>query len=493
VMRRRSMGSIPDLVATLSEANLNHIVSPELWVPALCGGGHFLLGVYHATDLGKQIGGFINFSVTQQEARDVDASVLKKSDWRGPTTLDFPQPAAPRPQDPSPMYNVTPPSGPGPSNSATSNPPAWARQPEGGSVHREHYDDRTWSRHQASQAALEAERRNIENERLSMEKEKHKQELEALKKAHDADMKAMKAEIFAQMSANKPTGPDQSAQMLQEIMKQAAEDRRAAENRAAEDRRAAREAQERADARMLQLLEKMNDKPKENPLEVVKSVAEILGKNGKGNDNEAQMKMMHTMAESMSTLNSMAMDFAATAAEMQLGASNDKESPIVKGIQAAMKGLGALSKASAGRPMLPPAQPLPRPPTFEQAAQQPPPPQAPQQAPQQPPRPPVQKSAIDQIQDAIRAKFPVAQVANALIQYFMDPSIQQALLEANGDIEALIEKRLGAWSRENPSNAAYITALQKEIETQAIAAGLLDDDSQGEGGDEDEVEEGDDE
>jgi anti-sigma28 factor (negative regulator of flagellin synthesis) len=118
-------------------------------------------------------------------------------------------------------------------------------------------------------------------------------------------------------------------------------------------------------------------------------------------------------------------------------------------------------------------------------------PQQVQAQPQQPaqPRPPQQetdKSVIAQIEEAIRAKFDTKQVAAALIAYFQDPSIQEALEEAEGDFEVVLQKRLGSWSKEAPSNEEYLKTLFAEVEKQIEAAGLKGDDS-------DDGDEGDDE
>ena len=78
VHRRRHTGAIPDLVASLSGANVEHFVNPELWVPVLCGGGAYLIQAFHPTDGSRSIGGFVTFSVNNTEPKDVDVSQMQK-------------------------------------------------------------------------------------------------------------------------------------------------------------------------------------------------------------------------------------------------------------------------------------------------------------------------------------------------------------------------------------------------------------------------------
>jgi len=493
VMRRAHMGAVPLLEATLSGANVQHFVNPELWLPNLCGGGNFTLQAWHASDTARPVGGFLQFKV-DQPTKAVDHATLKKPDWRGPSVLDYPQKEAPREAQQGSIYELSPPPAPGSGDSATRSPQAWPRQAGGGSVHSSEYGgEPAWQgrAHFAQMGALEAERRKLEDQRLENEKQRHRDEIDSLKKSHEADMRSFKAEILSEVRS-KPvdTGSNAIVEMLKaqaedrrEAAKQAAEDRRAAETRAAEERRAAEARQERADERMNKLLEKMSDRPKEDPLAIIEKVSGLLGKN---NNNDATMKMMGSMAEMHSMQIGTAMDFIEHAANMQLGGGGKDESPIVKGIEAAVKGVASMVRAGgAKRPAQQFAQPqIPQ--TFDQQARQQ---QQPQQAPPPPPRD--TRTILEQIESGIRGKFPIAQVADALFTHFNDPSIQTALLAAGGDIEALIQTRLGNWQSENPENKAYVDALFKEVETRAAAAGFFEEEPAPEEGADENPDEGD--
>lgn len=486
VLRRPNPGMPPSVVAMLSGASLQHICNPEIWVPQLSGGGKYLMQGYHVDEPTKPIGGFVAFSMDGIEPRDVDGSALTKPDWRGPAVLEYPPKPAPRDARDADGIYAQAPLGPGPTDNATRTTNGWIRSPGGGLVRPDYAGASAqpvdaWRR---DAAMLEAERRKIEDERLLNARERHKDELDSLKKSHEADMRALKTEMLGAIQQQRPSGPDASATMMLEMVKQAAEDRRAADVQRAEDRRLALATQERSDARFSAMMEKMFDRPKEDPMTMLTKVVELVKSGDKGNSNEAQLKMMTSMAEMSSMQVGTAMDFVQAAADLQLGASGDKGNKWEKVADQVMKGIGALARGAAARQ--PPQFIAPQPPpTYEQQARQQPLPQGQQPQPQQPPKPPPEIPVIQQFEDAIRAKTPIDTVATALLQHFLDPSIQQALMakDVEGDFEKLIYKRLGNWHLEDTRNAEYLKALFTEVEKRLIAANIIAADEPEEEGD----------
>lgn len=479
VLRRNHMGQLPELVASLSGAMVEHFSTPELWIPPLCGGGNYSLQAYHSTDMSKPVGGYLQFKVSQ-DSKEIDATILKRPDWRGPAVLDFPQKEAPRERDGS-IYDMSPP-GPSAGLQRHQNTQYPAGVPGGGFTHRPEYvAEGNWQERQRLQGALEGERRKLEEERLANEREKHRQELEALKKSHDADMRSFKAEIMSELRS-KPTGPDPSAVMLETMLrmqaenaKQAAEDRREREKIAADDRRAAEARQTANDERFNRLLEKMADRPKEDPLAIIEKVTGLLGKN---NNAEAQMKMMANMAEMHSVQIGTAMDFIQASADLQLGAREKEDSPVAKAIEAGLKGIGALARGSAAQRQQPQQFAQPQvPQTFEQKALAQPAQPAPAPAPAQAaPAPAPTKPAptiLEQIEFGIMGKAPVSTVAKAIVNHIKDPSITAALVEVGMDFEVLIQNRLGIWAKQHVDNEAYLKALMEEVEKELKAAGYI--------------------
>lgn len=469
VQRRKHPGLPPELVAALAGVTVEHIVNYERWLPQLCGGGKLMLSVFHVNDQTKQVGGFVSCEISS-DPRNVDLEAVKRPDWRGPSTIDYPLPPEPRPNDVPDMYTVRPPSPPGPAtgDSATAVPHAWGRSPGGGFT-RQPYEDGnviSFGQVQAKMGAVEVERRSVEKERLEIERQRHKDEVEAIKREQAAEMRALELRLLTQFKDAKPSGPDPTATMLMEMLKQQAEDRRAAENRAAaaaleaekqraEDRRAAEARQAAADARFEKLIEKMSEKkPEKDPIEVFKTVAELVKKNDDGST-----KAIHSMMETMGTINNITMDFVDRMAEMQLG-GKEPESPIVKGAEAVAKAITSMIKGNAVR---------------KQQMQTPPPQQLPSQAPQRPapPQPPQDMSVLGQVEKAIRLKLDPKEIARILVANINDPGVQAVALESGGDFEAAFDKRLGNWKNESPANMAYFKSLLEEIEKAAIAAGLI--------------------
>lgn len=461
VSRRPHMGAQPMVLATLSGATIEHFINPELWVPALVGGGkNISLQGFHAADPGKPVGGFVQFDIGDPPRESADTNAVFKPDWRGPPVLEFPKVGPKHQSESLPLYQSPP--GPNSGNNATVASQTWERSPGGGFSRVDYgrangHDD--W---RTGAAALEAERRSLEKERLEAERVKHRDELEALRKSHEADMRALKSELLGAIDRNaRPTGPDPTQTLVAEMLKQAAEDRRAAAQQAAEDRRREAERQERSDARFNTMMEKLLTQPKENPLEMFKVVNELVATNSKKNDVivEAQTKMMHTMTEMTGQQMGVAMDFISAAAEMHLG-PQDNQPGWVKGLESVVKTVGAMAKGASARQIGPP--PLPPPGQLHQGqqAQQP----APKKA------PPV----IDQVEQAIRQRYDVNKIASVLVEHFNDPSIQQAAMEAQGDFEGYLRKRLGNWVNEDAvNNPLYLKALFEAVEAAFTKAGLL--------------------
>jgi hypothetical protein len=504
VQRRAHPGAHPTIVATLSGANVQHFTSPELWIPVLCGGGKFLLQAFHESDANRLLGGAILFPVDGIDVRDVDLSIFdvsgdaKKADWRGPARLEYPKASAPAQQQEMPMYGIKAPPAPGSGDSAT-NRQAWPRL-AGGGVHREAYDDGGPFSHKAG--AIEAERRMLEKEKLDAERERHRTEMDGLKKSHDSELKSLESRLLAEIRSVKSTGPDPTIEFFKQMSEdrraqeaRAAEDRRSAETRASEERKQASEDRRASEARFERLLEKLSERKEKDPLEVLKTAAELVRPK---NDDSAMMKTVHNMVEMQSSMVGAAMDFVDHASRISLGAGGGEDEPRwMKGIERLVKGVGKMATAAQMRqPVLQlPQQPAgqPQQPAGQQPAGQQPQPQG---APAQKPQQQTQLSVIDQIEAAIRQRYDVKQIAGALIKFYQDQSIQSALEASGGDFELVVQKRLGNWANEAPENATYLKKLFEEVERQVSAAGFTapDEDEGGDEGGEDaqaEAEEGD--
>lgn len=488
VQRRAHLGAHPSIIATMSGANVQHFSSPELWLPALSGGGKYLLLAFHGTDPNRSIGGAISFPVEGTDVRDVNMDLFnsagdaKHPDWRGPARLEYPKLQAAPNMVEMPMYGIKAPPGPGSGDSATTSQ-AWPRSP-GGGVQRAQYDDASPFGHRA--AAIEAERRALEKEKLDAERERHRTSLDDIKRAHESELKSFEARMMG-LIQSKPSGPDPVASMMMEIMKQQAEDRRLAAQQAAEDRRSAAERQDRADARFAQLLEKLSERKERDPLEMMEKAANLLGGKKDNGIVEAQAKMMHTMTEMMGQQVGVAMDFVDAASKLQLGGGGgDDEPKWLKGVERLVKGVGKMATAAQLRQppqMMPPPPPPGVPPHLRAAP--PLPPQVQQRAQQQPQQPPpsqeTQASVVQQLEAAIRARYDINQIVEALAKHLEDPTVQQFLEASDGDFEKAVYARLGPWANESAENAAYLKALFNAVKTKFG----IEDEADGDDGEED--------
>lgn len=477
VFRRSHMTAPMNLIASFSGAQVRHFTSPELWLPQLAGGGKFFLQGYHESDLDKMIGSYIHFTVSEDE-RSVDMDATKKGDWRGPSTMEFPKVITSRVID-MPLYGVQSPPALGSGDSANRTH-AWPRQ-AGGGVHRESMDDVAAFGPRA--AALEAERRKLEAEKLEAERERAKAALEAERKEHAAEMKSLRSELMTEIRSLRDTPKkEEGPNMLMELMKQQAEDRREAARQASEDRRLERERQDKLEVRLAEdrrldrertdkFFERLTERKEKDPLEVLEKAASIMSKRDSGNSNEALMKAVGNAVEIQSSTMGMAMDFVDHVSRMQLGGGDQGDPPWLKGVDRLIKGFGKMAMArGATLPNLGAGAP----PAGQQPAQgQPPAAGQPQQP--RPPQTETNLSVIDQVEQAIRAHHNPTEIAKALISYYKDPSIQQALAEAGGDFEQAFKKRLKNWPDEAPANRAFLAKLVEELEKQLQAAGFYAD------------------
>lgn len=504
VFRRTSLASTLNVIAAFGDAKAIHFTSPELWITELAGGGKFNLLAYHNSDLTTPVGSYITFPVDAQEPRDVDGQAWKKPGWVGPLDLQFPKDAPPRPQQDMPMYGIHSPSpaGSGPGDSAARQ--AWPR-PAGGGLHRMNYGDDE-SPFGAKARAIEEERRRLEQEKLEAERERHRLEARDAERRHEAELKAL--ELRFETKFSKPTGPDPAQQLLTELLKQQAEDRRIMEQRRLDDAKAEREREERRERerkedaererareerrereererqdrlererredakaereRFEKVLERLGSSQKD-PLEMAKQLTELT--KAKGNDADVAMKSLHNVLEMQGTVMGSAMDFVREVSQVNLG-GGEPEPGWLKGLDRLVKGFGKM--ALAAPPQMPFQQGQRQPPAQQpQGQRQPSPQQQQQQAVQE-----AQGTIADQIAQGIRDYHDPEMVAKAIVYYYRDPSVQQLVLEAGGDFEAALLKKLGNWPNENASkNQPYLAALVRELQKQLVAVGHMEPDA----------------
>ena len=77
------------IVCTLSGAAISHVANPELWLPALMGGGEFLLSVHAAGQSSVALVEGIPVTLIGDERRLPDLDVTSDPLWKGPKTIEW--------------------------------------------------------------------------------------------------------------------------------------------------------------------------------------------------------------------------------------------------------------------------------------------------------------------------------------------------------------------------------------------------------------------
>lgn len=470
-------------IATFGDAVLAHVTTPEMWVPQLAGGGQYAFHVFHLSDPISHIGGPLKFSI-EAEPRALDTNAHRGANWNGPKTLLFPQSV---PQQNNPNYAVASPSNPTGAASQTNVPGGQNGAPH---VNQQLQNDPSVANKlaefqlkmnelQASQRAVDDEKRHIELERMRHEHVMQLRELESRitqSQVHAAPKGNDLRELIAVVAPVVQTLLQSQAEMRQVVFKMEAA---------------------RAEQSQLMLM-KMMDRPSIDP-----AVQLLFEKMSNPNQGAPQMEMVTHMTElTMNMIDRMA------------DSTGGQENPWIAAAKEFSKGLGALvggmrmvppKRAAAGAPK--PAGPIPGLPAgavpqvlpqapqngaayaglpgtqptgngavpiqnFQASAQHPEvqaPPAPPQQEPQA--APPV----IDQLIAAIKAYTAPELVAQAVLKSLNDPGFTAELNAVNGEVHLLAAKYLTEWINEDGRNEQYVNALLQEIEKQGRAAGIFDD------------------
>lgn len=513
IFRNRGPMTIPENVATVSDAQAIHLFHPERWLPRLLGGGPiFHLQAFHANSPNEPLGGFIKVAVPTdsypaKSSAEIDQGLLKRPDWQGPQSIQWPTPEDKRAlQSQPPGWSVgSLSSPPAPTSGNVANQSAW-RDGGSGATFPHHLMESEYNRIKAQQDRLESERALFESRRQEMEARSRQEELNAIRRENEARIRELEASMklaaattaAAQPQHRVPTLSEQLpsliaalAPILQQMMQ--------AQN---EIRLALMKQQESAAAQQQNMLQLFLAKPTLDPaIEKAFDRMQSMVEKTKADPN-ASSQMLHNMVDTMSTMFQNQMDVLSMASDLGLGGGGGKdEPPVMKAIKQGIKGLNAMmegfqqnaaKQALAGIP--PPVDPLaayrlaaaqqpaPLPQTVPQAQRVPPPAQQPQAAhAQQPQQPPPNGNGgqmptiIEQLEGAIRAKVDPKELAGAFLKNIEDPSIQAAMEDADGVFEVAVAKRLGPWALD-PANSGYLDVFKNEVFEQGARLGLWDED-----------------
>jgi hypothetical protein len=466
VFRKRNQLALPDLVASFEDASIDHIVSPELWLPKIAGGGPiFQMAIYPpiGTD---QIGGFISFMSTGDEV-PVDTELVRDPSWRGPKRIIYPDPSrhAGATALPTLSYAVTPPPGARAPIPAPRNAQGQENGHSGGGLSEAEYVLRR------REQELEESRRKLEREE---QERRHKFDMEQAEARHRMELEALRTEIRAAAQTQQAAPKTDLFATLAPLVAGFIQ----------ESRQSAQKAQDAMVQLQTKMLEMSAQRPAIDP--AVKEILAALQANKQPDLSEQSHRMMMTMTESMGAMMKVTMSAVDKAANY--GGGDPPPNPMVqvvkegvRAVSALMDGYKAQVAARGPVPQLPAQIPQPPQPTpYAQAAAAPVPqpaqPAAAVPAPQPPPPPPQPRvNQLDRLVMMIRNKTNPPDVADVFIQATQtSPEVQQGLAAVEGSIEEFGARIVGPWAMESPDNANYLAAVLKQIYEKGTAAGLLE-------------------
>lgn len=480
---------VPDVLATLSGARLAHVANPEMWIPRLAGAGSFLMSVYSTDNTVSPLTTYIPFFVEGQ-ARDVDLDAVADPNWRGPARLDWPERRAPQQQQGGYSVNLAPPapplaSAPQTQTSGMGAPGAHFPQQQAPAVDR-HIAD--WMAQKERELAEARAALDLERERLRSE----------------ARFAQLEAKLTAQAEAARvaasapPPPPAPPKESIADILKAGMPLIQQVLTGQQEMRLEMMRVSQAQQAETRELMKAVLGRPAIDPTMLA------LIERRDANEQPASAILTQTTA-AMSTMMENTMQMARFVAE---SSGAPAESPMLTAFREIT---GAVEKITTAAVQAP--KPKPRPKPWRQADQT-----APVAAPPAPSAPPapasgsapgaqsptnvvpfqrpseaivdgngqaqqlggvdaLEEGLLDQLEQMIHGHEEPEKVAAFLVSIFNSDEFQDALQAADGNIPALFQARLGAWSLD-PSNFPYAQALLDQVVEQGTAAGIFQDEEE---------------
>lgn len=505
IFRKQHMGGLPETVATFDEAQIEHLTSPERWLPQLAGGGPvFMFQVFHSSDRGAMLGGFLHFAVpttnlAPKTSAEIDPRIVKRAGWSGPRQLLYPTIDA-KPVQENPLFSISPnnlppasPSG----NSAANNVP-------GGGVPGAAFPrDVVYERNAAILQQIEEERAKLQRQREEFQEQqrrdreelaeqKRRAELDAIRRESDAKLEAIKRELqHAAAAAPKSDVSTMVAQIgaafspvILKLLESQNETRLAVMRQQEATAAAAAESNR-------QLMSAMLTRPSIDPV-VERLFSELKSA---VSQQVPQSTMLHSMADAMASMTQTTMDLVQTAADLNIGGGKEEDHPALKAIREGVKAVQSIFAGYQAQLPRTPAHHQP-PPAFRPIPQALPHAPAPAQptvvpaatpaasgqaaAPAAPPENLVQlppaRDVLELLENMFKAQVAVGDVVDTFIRAFKagDAVLHNALDAAGGEIEVMFSQRLGAFVLANPQYVPYLEELQVELNRRGAEEGIFE-------------------
>ena len=520
-VQRKKPGSygIADWIATLADVELQHLLTPEAWLPQLLGGGDITMRVTPMDRPEAQIGGTIAVPLTGAP-RPVRIDALNDPDWVGPPSMPYPKPGMEPPRVATAQQAtigangalVTPLAGVGvaPGLAPAAQAPA---QPTSYDLARER---------EMSSREADARLKEMQSQ-MRAEFDRAQREAETRAAARIADLERRESERIA--TAKQPSMMENVAALaavLMPLVKEFAADGRAARAEAAsaparaeEARAAAMREQTAAQLKMMSDFQSVLAQQTRSAQEAAAArpgiapefqmVMELMKSQATGSAD-----MMSRMVDAMGTVSKTSVGMIEAIADLRLG--DEPENPILGAVREGVKALTSLSKgAETGARKIASAQQqqvatvasaaqLPAGPAQAQPAngatqRQAPAPNMPPASDAKPAAPAPQPRGLGPDDDPVAILVhliqkhyePVEEVARFFIAALKHPKMIAALNAVDNDPSQLIAEHLGAWILSAKENQDYIEKLGTLVEQYGVEAGIFEPDSDDDdGGDADE-------
>lgn len=528
IYRKRQVGAFGEHILTLGEANISHLVNPEMWLPKICGGGPiFQITAFHASDFTVPAAQALAVQINGQPFDPPRVASLRQPGWNGPTELLYPDPNQ-QPLQTNTFINASPP--PGGASTVPQSPVSGGISPVGGSV----YDPRI----EAMLASIRAKETEIENTKRMLDEERRRFEIENARRESDARF----AQLEAKMTRASEVKPGGGFAEIVGALAPIVQGMLAGQN----EMRVMMMRAEQENAKTTQLLlGKMMERPPIDP-----TVLALL--NQKQQDNTPEM-MTH-MTNALSVMTRTQMDVLEMAAET-IGGGQQSEHPILMAIKEGVKAINTMAigvqtsalKKKRAVQALSPGQPHPTLPANGQSAVAPqqtlqvPVTQFPHKQPYKAPavqsipmkgplhnqamgdyaakatspiapiQPPSQTHAaraseeivawanagerpeppgvIDQIMAMIEEHSDPRLVAQSIIYSLSQAEVQTALEEVGNEFPELAARRLGSWPMQDPVNPGYLAQVLEEFNRLGAASGIFEEEDETDDGSGDEPDE----
>lgn len=427
----------PESVGLVGGATAIHVAQPESWLPAVLGGGQYILSVFHESAPTILVGA-VQWTIRAEPKEVFDPLPMNMDGWNGPTSV------------------------------IGGNPPyaGGVFTPPQGSRHHPQTTDVRGVDDRSSRGADISLIRDVD--RLTSKFEQ--MEKDAARREHDMAQMFMTLRQDLGRRPEAPAKPSFSPEfivaaapiataLITHLMSSGERQAARAEAQALEHQKF-----------MAQMITTMKERPGIDPaLEKVLSEQRKLIERMTERGEPDQIEVMTQMAGVTSQMLGMAVKATAAVAEANMGKGESSFMPAFREAMSAIQGIFMATqaqkqaKARQAQQQLP-AHPAPQ--AQPQAQQQPQP--VVQVVPDQP-EPPV----VDQLVEAIKGHRDYKEVAAVLVNLAKneDPEFIAAVEEA-GNLNELFAQRLGIWAMQ-PDNLAYTRSLLEETMKLGTEAGVF--------------------